>query len=55
MKPAGEQVICPLACTRECRYLTVCLGGVRMPTWKQEPPGGRHLASVGWQTDFAGQ
>jgi hypothetical protein len=26
-----------------------------MPTWKQELPGGRHLASVGWQTDFAGQ
>ena len=31
----------------ECRYLIVCLGGVRMPTWKQEPPNGRHVVSVG--------
>ena len=30
----------------ECRYLIVCLGGVRMPTWKQEPPSGRHVVSV---------
>ena len=31
----------------ECRYLIVCLGGVRMPTWKQEPPSRRHVVSVG--------
>jgi hypothetical protein len=31
----------------ECRYLIVCLGGVRMPTWKQEPPSGRRVVSVG--------
>ena len=31
----------------ECRYLIVCLGGVRMPTWKWEPQSGRHVVSVG--------
>jgi hypothetical protein len=31
----------------ECRYLIVYLGGVRMPTWRQEPPCGRHVVSVG--------
>ena len=38
---------CPAHAPDECRYLIVCLGGVRMPTWKQEPPSGRHVVSVG--------